>query len=96
MKRVLAAGFALLAPAFVATPAWARPSTTTVTVDGRAYPVCQMEDCSDQPGQIGVWFDVGGNAWLSVGDHSVYLTPMQPAPDEPARAPSGRVGGRIG
>lgn len=43
----------------------------TVTVDGRDYPVCAVEDCSDQPGQVGVWFDPDtGNAWLSVGERS--------------------------
>lgn len=41
------------------------------TVDGKDYPVCQFEDCSDQPGQVGLWLDKDtGNWWLSLGDKS--------------------------
>ncbi|QGJ90982.1 hypothetical protein SEA_BIANCATRI92_84 [Mycobacterium phage BiancaTri92] len=41
------------------------------TVDGRDYPVCVEEDCSDQPGQIGLWEDKDtGNWWLSLGETS--------------------------
>ena len=54
---------------------WPVPPTRTVTVDGRDYPVCAVEDCSDQPGQVGVWFDRSGAAWLSLGEYSV---PVQP------------------
>lgn len=44
---------------------------TTLTVDGTDYPVCAVEDCSDQPGQIGVWIDPDtGNHWLSIGEQS--------------------------
>jgi len=50
--------------------AHAQPSQT-VTVDGADYPVCYVEDCSDQPGQIGVWFSSDGRAWLSLGEYSV-------------------------
>jgi hypothetical protein len=47
----------------------------TVTVDGTDYPVCAQEDCSDVPGQLGVWFDPDtGNAWLSLGEYSVPVT----------------------
>ena len=43
----------------------------TVTVDGVDYPVCAVEDCSDQPGQVGVWNDPDtGRGWLSVGEVS--------------------------
>ena len=46
--------------------------TMTVTVDGVDYPVCAEEDCSDRPGQIGVWFDPDtGDAWLSLGETSI-------------------------
>jgi hypothetical protein len=46
-----------------------------VTVDGTLYPVCSLEDCSDQAAQVGVWFDPDtGNAWLSLGDYSVPVT----------------------
>ncbi|AEL17781.1 hypothetical protein TURBIDO_87 [Mycobacterium phage Turbido] len=41
------------------------------TVDGVDYPVCFVEDCSDQPGQIGLWEDKDtGNWWLSLGERS--------------------------
>ncbi|AMW64343.1 hypothetical protein SEA_CHIPMUNK_87 [Mycobacterium phage ChipMunk] len=41
------------------------------TVDGVDYPVCFEEDCSDQPGQIGLWEDKDtGNWWLSLGERS--------------------------
>jgi hypothetical protein len=53
----------------------ARPSVTT-TVDGVDYPVCVVEDCSDQPGQIGVWIDpTDGGRWLSVGEYSLPIHP---------------------
>ncbi|QFG04563.1 hypothetical protein SEA_JEEVES_88 [Mycobacterium phage Jeeves] len=42
-----------------------------MTVDGVDYPVCSVEDCSDQPGQIGIWIDQDtGNQWLSQGETS--------------------------
>jgi hypothetical protein len=46
-----------------------------VTVDDRDYPVCDEEDCSDQPGQVGVWYDPDtGEAWLSTGpDYSLHV-----------------------
>ncbi|AHJ86698.1 hypothetical protein CRB1_87 [Mycobacterium phage CRB1] len=41
------------------------------TVDGVDYPVCVEEDCSDQPGQVGLWEDKDtGNWWLSLGERS--------------------------
>lgn len=43
---------------------------TTLTVDGVDYPVCALEDCSDQPGQIGVWQNEAGDWWLSLGERS--------------------------
>ncbi|ASW31425.1 hypothetical protein SEA_LOKK_81 [Mycobacterium phage Lokk] len=46
-------------------------STEVRTVDGIDYPVCAVEDCSDQPGQIGIWIDPDtGNQWLSHGETS--------------------------
>lgn len=73
----LAAGL-LLAPHGTAAP-------SEVTVDDRDYPVCEMEDCSDQPGQVGVWYDPGTHrAWLSRGDHSV---PVDPAVTVLSRIP---------
>ncbi|ATN88438.1 hypothetical protein SEA_DALMATIAN_86 [Mycobacterium phage Dalmatian] len=49
----------------------ASADTELRTVDGVDYPVCAEEDCSDQPGQIGIWVDPDtGNQWLSVGETS--------------------------
>lgn len=53
--------------------AYAEQPSQTVTVDGRDYPVCEQEDCSDQPGQVGVWFN-DGRAWLSLGEYSIEVT----------------------
>jgi hypothetical protein len=34
-------------------------------------PICDVEDCSDKPNQIGVWYSPrNGHAWLSVGEES--------------------------
>jgi hypothetical protein len=53
-----------------------------MTVDGTDYPVCVMEDCSDQPGQVGLWLDQDtGNWYLSVGETS-YLVVDDTAIDE--------------
>lgn len=55
--------------------AMAQPSQVT-TVDGTDYPVCSLEDCSDQPNQVGVWIDPDtGTAWLSLGERSYRVTP---------------------
>jgi len=72
-QRALTA--AVIAGAFT-TAAWtgsalaqAEPAVQpfiTVTVDGTDYPVCDVEDCSDQPGGIGVWFN-GGRGYLELG-----------------------------
>lgn len=48
----------------------------TTTVDGVDYPICELEDCSDQPGQIGVWISPDdGERWLSVGEYSLHIEP---------------------
>lgn len=45
--------------------------TELQTVDSVDYPVCSVEDCSDQPGQVGLWLDKDtGNWWLSLGETS--------------------------
>lgn len=49
--------------------------TETTTVDGVDYPICVQEDCSDQPGQIGVWINSEGERWLSVGEYSLFIEP---------------------
>ena len=47
------------------------PAPDALTVDGTDYPLCAEEDCSDQPGQVGVWIDPDtGNHWLSIGERS--------------------------
>lgn len=54
-------------------PATAEP-TATATVDGVDYPLCVVEDCSDQPGQIGIWTNGDGEQWLSLGESSIHIT----------------------
>ena len=45
----------------------------TTTVDGIDYPVCMVEDCSDQPGQIGVWTSKNdGRSYLIIGEDQTY------------------------
>lgn len=46
-----------------------------VDVDGEWYslPVCQFEDCSDQPGGVGAWRDPDtGTWWASFGEDVSY------------------------
>lgn len=69
----LAAAGAALAAMAIADPyeASAEPPTQTVDV---TVPVCAEEDCSDQPHQLGVWFDPDTNTpWLSLGETSIRL-----------------------
>lgn len=60
-----------------AGPAVETSYTELLTVDGVDYPVCRVEDCSDQPGQVGVWTSPDdGRRWLSLGEgSSVPITP---------------------
>lgn len=70
---VLAAGCAVAAMLLASPDADAETSTVSVEFDGSTYevPVCHVEDCSDQLGQVGVWFDPdSGVGWLSVGETS--------------------------
>lgn len=68
--------FAITSALILIAEARACPPSEEVTVDGRNYAVCFEEDCSDQPGQIGVWRDPDtGTAYLSLGEYSV---PVQP------------------
>lgn len=40
-------------------------------LESTQIPICQFEDCSDQPSQIGMWKDEDtGNWWVSVGESS--------------------------
>lgn len=59
-----AIGAMLLADPYEAS---AQP-TETATVDGVDYPVCVEEDCSDQPGQVGVWTSREGKSYLELGE----------------------------
>ncbi|AXH48859.1 membrane protein [Mycobacterium phage Steamy] len=73
LLSLVAAGAALGAMALADGPkASAEPAPgDLVTVDSNTFPVCAVEDCSDQPNQIGVWIDPdNGNAWLSLGERS--------------------------
>jgi plastocyanin len=48
--------------------------TVTMTVDGVDYPVCAVEDCSDQAGQVGVWFSKSTGHWLlELGEFETYV-----------------------
>ena len=39
-----------------------------------SLPICTVEDCSDQPGQVGLWLDRDtGNWWLSRGETEFYV-----------------------
>ena len=33
-----------------------------------SLPVCHVEDCSDQPGQVGVWTNREGNTYIELGE----------------------------
>lgn len=51
-------------------------ASVTVTVDGVDYPVCEVEDCSDQRGQVGVWTSREGKSYLELGeDVTLPITP---------------------
>lgn len=57
----------------LSTPGVSVQPSTTVTVDGVEYPVCELEDCSDQPNQVGVWISPHGGHWLSTGETSALV-----------------------
>ncbi|URC18171.1 membrane protein [Mycobacterium phage Zenteno07] len=75
----LAVGLALGLPAggWLTAQAHAEPVPTIDRADIpniEALPICAEEDCSDQPGQIGLWLDRDtGNWWLSVGESSALI-----------------------
>ncbi|QBJ01170.1 hypothetical protein PBI_ARISSANAE_85 [Mycobacterium phage Arissanae] len=72
MLLTIVAGGAALGAMALADPYEA--SSTTGTVDGVDYPYCSLEDCSDQPGQVGIWIDRDtGNQWLSLGETSYLI-----------------------
>jgi hypothetical protein len=45
------------------------------------FPVCELEDCSDQPGQVGMWLDRDTGNWrLSLGESSLLVVDDSVAP----------------
>ncbi|AOZ61326.1 hypothetical protein SEA_DARTHPHADER_86 [Mycobacterium phage DarthPhader] len=78
LLSLVAAGAALGAMA-LADPyeASAEPEeTTTVEVDSVLldFPVCHLEDCSDQAEQVGVWISNEGISYLIVGESTTRIT----------------------
>lgn len=47
--------------------------SSTMTVDGVDYPVCAMEDCSDQTNQVGVWFSRSMDHWLLINGEDTFV-----------------------
>lgn len=71
-------GMSVAIGAEIGPPTYAIPAraddTVTMTVDGTDYPVCAEEDCSDQPGQIGVWYSGHLGRWLlELGEGQTYV-----------------------
>jgi hypothetical protein len=63
---------------FSTATAYAEPvaAVTLSELNGRfdSLPVCTVEDCSDQPLQVGWWLDSDtGNWFVSLGDYSVLV-----------------------
>lgn len=73
---VVGAGLAGTLPDVNADPAPPQPGET-VLVDGAAYPVCAVEDCSDVPAQLGVWINSDGQWWWSRGEFSLLIEPTR-------------------
>lgn len=68
----LALGFAATAHAAPAVPAVPTVNLSDIPwID--ELPTCHEEDCSDQPGQIGVWTNRAGNAYLEIGENVTVL-----------------------
>ena len=54
--------------------AMAMPTVDLTSIEPGQYPVCFEEDCSDQPGQVGMWEDTDtGNWYLELGESVTYL-----------------------
>ncbi|QJD50293.1 hypothetical protein SEA_IWOKEUPLIKEDIS_90 [Mycobacterium phage Iwokeuplikedis] len=52
----------------------AEATPTVDLTEAPDVPVCAVEDCSDQPGQVGMWLDKDtGNWWLSLGEGESFL-----------------------
>lgn len=84
MKKLLLAAFVIAAPWWMPVPsALAQPAQvghpSTIALsdleaefgDADSLPQCDEEDCSDMPGQFGLWLDRDKGDWyLSVGEAS--------------------------
>ncbi|UJQ86582.1 hypothetical protein SEA_PENGUINLOVER67_60 [Mycobacterium phage PenguinLover67] len=78
---VACAGLALIPSASADEPhpgTGARPGPATINLSEfgniDAIPVCAVEDCSDQPAQVGLWRDRDtGNWWFSTGPETSWL-----------------------
>ncbi len=79
MRHTFARGLAAVGVVSVALSAAALADppqpTEMVTVDGQDYPICAVEDCSDQPEQIGVWRSKRtGREFLIIGEATYPIT----------------------
>jgi hypothetical protein len=74
-NRILAslavASFAVVGVA--SSPIASASPSSTMTVDGVDYPVCDMEDCSDQANQVGVWFSNSSDHWLLINGEQTFV-----------------------
>ncbi len=74
-KAATVAGLACAIALGLAGPASADPVDTvnlTEIPDLASLPVCAVEDCSDQPGQVGLWQSATGD-WYLMRDEATYL-----------------------
>ena len=72
MKWGYCTAFAIIGMAigFSSSPA-AMAAPNTVTIEFQA---CSVEDCSDQPGQVGVWTNKEGRAFLIIDEHTFEIS----------------------
>ncbi|QBJ04891.1 hypothetical protein SEA_ELEPHANTOON_90 [Mycobacterium phage Elephantoon] len=74
LLSLAAAGAALGAMALAEPPEASAKPSELVTVDAYTFPVCELEDCSDQPNQIGVWRDSDtGRDFLILGERTYVI-----------------------
>lgn len=68
-------GVSIVCPDIASDGLFTEGGMVLTTVDGVDYPICAVEDCSDQPGQVGVWINSAGERWLSLGEYSLLIEP---------------------